>query len=116
MGADRVAQAREETAAVVMTVMLGTVIVAVLMFVLVLKAVTVIVIVIATVTAFVIATVTVITAQIACGVHGIQDALITALPHIDNYQGRALASYSRAVTARRLTSTAWPARPCRTAV
>ena len=96
MGADRVAQAREETAAVVMTVMLGTVIVAVLMFVLVLKAVTaiviVIVIVIATVTAFVIATVTVITAQIACGAHGIQDALLPALPHINNYEGRALAN------------------------
>lgn len=65
----------------------------VLVLVLVAVAVMVItVIVVVLVAATVVVVVTVIQVRAVHGVHGIQNARINALPHIDKYQGRALAN------------------------
>jgi cell division protein FtsW (lipid II flippase) len=84
-----VPQAREHAGPVLVVVMIAVVLVLVaVMVITVVMVMTVVVLVEATV----VVVVTVIQVRAVHGVHDIQNARINALPHIDKYQGRALAN------------------------
>jgi hypothetical protein len=100
---DPVPQAREHAGPVVVVVMIAVVIVVVVvtvvmtvvmeLLVIVTVVVTVLVaVVVVLVAGTVVVVVTVIQVRAVHGVHDIQNARINALPHIDKYQGRALAN------------------------
>jgi cell division protein FtsW (lipid II flippase) len=77
-----VPQARDHAGPVVVVVMITVAVMVITVIVVVLVAATVVVVVV----------VTVIQVRAVHGVHDIQNARINALPHIDKYQGRALAN------------------------
>jgi hypothetical protein len=86
-----VPQAREHAGPVVVVVMLIVVLVLVAVAVMVITVVMVMTTVVL-VAGTVVVVVTLIQVRAVHGVHGIQNARINALPHIDKYQGRALAN------------------------
>jgi hypothetical protein len=90
---DPVPQAREEAGPVVVVVMITVVVMIIVVLVLVaVMVITVVMTVVVLVEATVVVVVTVIQVPAVHGVHDIQNARINALPHIDKYQGRALAN------------------------
>jgi hypothetical protein len=88
---DPVPQAREQAGPVVVVVMLIVVLVTVAVMVSTVVMVRIVVVLVAE-TVVVVVVVTVIQVRAVHGVHDIQNARINALPHIDKYQGRALAN------------------------